>query len=280
MEPMLISETAKRRPELNDLVFELVDRAAGFKRSLPVGMTAALSDLVRSMNCYYSNLIEGHDTHPTAIERAMNTSTTQTPRRGTCKSKPRRMSPPRGGSTKAASLVAPLLSKALRASPQICEALPDDLLWVTNPDTHERLRGLLGEWRRRNVKVGLHEAISPGAVPRSMERFEAAYSGLSRAQAVIHAAAAHHRLLWIHPFLDGNGRVARLMSHAMLLETLDTGSVWSVARGLARAVPADKGHLAECDLGRRNNWDGRGHLSEEALTEFTAGSRPCLVTAP
>jgi len=50
------------------------------------------------------------------------------------------------------------------------------------------------------------------------------------------AAAAHHRLLWIHPFLDGNGRVARLMSHAMLLEALDTGAVWSVARGLARKV--------------------------------------------
>ena len=62
------------------------------------------------------------------------------------------------------------------------------------------------------------------------------------------AAAAHHRLLWIHPFLDGNGRVARLMSHAMLLDTLESGGVWSIARGLARNVAAYKGHLAACDL--------------------------------
>jgi Fic family protein len=64
--------------------------------------------------------------------------------------------------------------------------------------------------------------------------------------------------LWIHPFLDGNGRVARLISHAMLLETLDTGGIWSVARGLARNVSTYKGHLARCDLPRRNDLDGRG----------------------
>ena len=33
-------------------------------------MLSALADLVRAMNCYYSNLIEGHDTHPVDIERA------------------------------------------------------------------------------------------------------------------------------------------------------------------------------------------------------------------
>ena len=66
-----------------------------------------------------------------------------------------------------------------------------------------------------------------------------------------------------------NGRVARLMSHSMLLELLDTGAVWSVARGLARNVEEYKTHLANCDLTRRNDLDGRGTLSEEALTEFT-----------
>src|SRR6185312_8791498 len=74
---------------------------------------------------------------------------------------------------------------------------------------------------------------------------------------------------WIHPFMDGNGRVARLMSHATMLETLDTGAVWSVARGLARNVQQYKALLANCDLPRRNDLDGRGSLSEEALAEFT-----------
>jgi hypothetical protein len=53
------------------------------------------------------------------------------------------------------------------------------------------------------------------------------------------------------------------------LEALDTGAVWSIARGLARNVQAYKGHLAACDLTRRNDLDGRGHLSEESLAEFT-----------
>jgi Fic family protein len=75
--------------------------------------------------------------------------------------------------------------------------------------------------------------------------------------------------LWIHPFTDGNGRVTRLMSHAMMLELLDTGAVWSVARGLARRVDDYKGLLANCDQTRRNDLDGRGTLSEEALAEFT-----------
>jgi Fic family protein len=82
-------------------------------------------------------------------------------------------------------------------------------------------------------------------------------------------AAAHHRLLWIHPFLDGNGRVVRLMSHAMLLEALDTGGVWSVARGLARNETRYKQLLMACDLPRRNDLDGRGNLSEEELAKFT-----------
>jgi Fic family protein len=92
---------------------------------------------------------------------------------------------------------------------------------------------------------------------------------LGRSETILAAAAAHHRLLWIHPFLDGNGRVARLMSHAVLLEALDTGGVWSVARGFARAQATYKGHLISCDGPRRNDLDGRGALSEEALAAFT-----------
>ncbi|WP_254045220.1 Fic family protein [Thiohalocapsa sp. ML1] len=106
-------------------------------------------------------------------------------------------------------------------------------------------------------------------MPRFLERYASVYVGLGKAEGIIGAAAAHHRLLWIPPFLDGNGRVARLLSHALLLDALDTGSVWSIARGLARSVRTYKAHLAACDLPRRNDLDGRGHLSEEALADFT-----------
>src|ERR1019366_6795877 len=117
--------------------------------------------------------------------------------------------------------------------------------------------------------VGIHVPVGPAAVPRFLKRFEEVYRQLGKSETILAAAAAHHRLAWIHPFLDGNGRVVRLMSHATLLEALDTGAVWSIARGLARSVDVYKAHLAACDLKRRNDLDGRGPLSEESLTEFT-----------
>src|SRR5271154_3469880 len=71
MEPLLISEGSAQRGVLTDLALELGQKSAGFRRSLPESLLTSLADLVRSMNCYYSNLIEGHDTHPIDIERAL-----------------------------------------------------------------------------------------------------------------------------------------------------------------------------------------------------------------
>jgi Fic family protein len=119
------------------------------------------------------------------------------------------------------------------------------------------------------VRIGHHVAVSPSAIPRFLRHFESSYSGLGRTEAIVSVAAAHHRFLWIHPFADGNGRVARLMSHAMLLDALDTGGVWSVARGLARSSHDYKAKLQDCDSERRGDLDGRGHLSESALVGFT-----------
>jgi len=77
MEPLLIGESSNHRAELTDLALELVSCATGFRRSLPDGVLRSLADLVRSMNCYYSNLIEGHDTHPVDIERGVVLSDSQ-----------------------------------------------------------------------------------------------------------------------------------------------------------------------------------------------------------
>src|SRR5262249_4626512 len=121
---------------------------------------------------------------------------------------------------------------------RFCSLLPEDLLWVEDPQTKKRLRVLPGEFRQNDVRVGRHVPISPLAVPRFMNRFEEVYTNLGKTETLLSIGAVHHRLAWIHPFLDGNGRVARLISHAVLLEALDTGGVWSIARGLARNVEA------------------------------------------
>jgi Fic family protein len=270
IEPMLLSESSRHRPRLNDLVFELTTAAAAFKASLPEGMVEALCDLVRSMNCYYSNLIEGHNTHPIDIERALAEDFSADRKRRNLQLEAKaHIATQRwidqGGLAGPVTAVGVVREIHRRFE----AALPPDLLWVENPRTGRREAVVPGELRTGDVQVGRHVAVSPGAVPRFLEYWQRAYSGSSKFETVLQAAAAHHRLLWIHPFSDGNGRVARLVSYAMLLEALDTGGIWSIARGLARNVDEYKGHLAECDLQRRNDLDGRGNLSEEALAGFT-----------
>jgi Fic family protein len=270
MEPLILSEGSRHRAALADLALELAANAASFRRSLPASLLASLATLVRSMNCYYSNLLEGHDTHPVDIERALHEDYSLDPRKRDLQMEARaHIAVQRWideGGLKGRSVS---VDGVLEIHRRFCEFLPEDLLFVEDPDTQECLVVIPGELRHRDVKVGAHLAISPGAVPRFLERFQHAYGGLRKAETIIAAAAAHHRLLWIHPFLDGNGRVARLASHALLLETLDTGAVWSVARGLARNGERYKRLLAQCYMTRRNDLDGRGNLSEEALAEFT-----------
>lgn len=271
MEPVILGDSSPHRARINELVFDLTAAATAFKASLPDGMVEAVSDLVRSMNCYYSNLIEGHNTHPVDIERALaDDYSSDTEKRNLQLEARAHIATQRwlddGGLTGVPTTV-----DAVRAiHRRFQEAMPPDLLWVVDPDTGRRAPVVPGELRTSDVKVGRHIAISPGAVPRFLERWQQAFGRLTKFESVLQAAAAHHRLLWIHPFADGNGRVARLVSYAMLLGALDTGGIWSIARGLARNVESYKGHLAACDLPRRNDLDGRGSLSEEALADFTA----------
>ena len=269
MEPLLIDETSRHRGALTDLAIELAQKAAGFRRSLPESLMKSLADLVRAMNCYYSNLIEGHDTHPIDIERALKNDYSNDARKRDLQLEARAHITvqewiDKGGLTGRATTRDGIQEVHRRFG----ELLPDDLLWVEDSEKKERVKVVPGELRQRDVMVGRHLAVSPGAVPRFLARLETVYGHLTRTDSILGAATAHHRLLWLHPFLDGNGRVARLVSHAMLLEALGTGGVWSVARGMARNVEAYKGHLADCDGPRRNDLDGRGELSEEALAEF------------
>ncbi|MCB0639872.1 MAG: Fic family protein, partial [Lewinella sp.] len=270
MEPLQVSDGAPRREALTELAVELAAKSAGFSRSLPAGAVSALADLVRAMNCYYSNLIEGHDTHPVDIERAMQNDYSDEPRKRDLQLEARahvtvQQWIDEGGVAGRATTMEGICEIHRRFG----EALPDELLWVEDPQSGERMRMTPGELRGRDVIVGDHVAISPGALPRFLRRFEQVYIRLGNAQTIVSAAAAHHRFLWIHPFLDGNGRVARLMSYAMLREALDTGGIWSIARGLARQEARYKQHLVACDLPRRGDLDGRGSRSEAALAEFT-----------
>src|SRR5467141_751662 len=270
MEPLLIGESSRHRGKLTDMALELAQKAAGFRRSLPESLLASLADLVRAMNCYYSNLIEGHDTHPIDIERALKNDYSKDAHKRDLQLEAKAHIAVQEWIDRGGLKGRAVTSDGIRETHRrFCELLPEDLLWVEDPEKKERVLVVAGELRKRDVVVGTHVAVSAGAVPRFLARFAEVYGAPNKTDSILAAATGHHRLLWIHPFLDGNGRVVRLMSHAMLLETLDTGAVWSVARGLARSVEAYKKRLADCDGPRRNDLDGRGQLSEEALAEFT-----------
>lgn len=264
---------AEGAPVLENLAFDLAREAGELSAQLHPVVRRSVADLVRSMNCYYSNLIEGHNTHPRDIDRALAEDYSSDPHRRDLQFEARahievqQMIDERVGG-------APRLPASLAfvewTHREFCKRLPESLLVVENPDTEERIPVVPGQLRSRTVAVGRHVAPPAEDLPSFMRRFGEAYDAarLTKPRQVIAVAAAHHRFLWIHPFLDGNGRVARLMSHAMLLEIGIGTALWSVSRGLARNSGEYKRMLMAADEPRRNDLDGRGALSHEALIEF------------
>jgi Fic family protein len=270
MEPMLPSAG---HPALEDVAVRLVSGSSALAAHLPAPVRNAVGDLVRSMNCYYSNLIEGHNTRPRDIDRALRQDYAQEPERRILQ----------------LEAVAHIHVQALIDSgrePDVSATsreylawvhhgfysrLPDDLLWVVDPESGRRSHVVPGAFREEMVAVGRHVPPGPEALRAFLQRFEDAYrfDRLSRVQQLVAVAAAHHRLLWIHPFLDGNGRVARLVAHTMLKRAGVGSSLWSASRGLARRMSDYRRLLEAADEPRRTDVDGRGTLSEKALIDFS-----------
>jgi hypothetical protein len=258
---------------LENLAFDLAREASELSAQLHPVVRSAVAELVRSMNCYYSNLIEGHHTHPRDIDRALAADYSSDAHRRDLQLEARaHVEVQRIIDGRLNELPRPSAASAFTewTHREFCQRLPESLLVVETPDTGERISVVPGQLRSRTVAVGRHIAPAPEDLEPFMLRFEQAYAAtrLTKTRQVIAVAAAHHRFLWIHPFLDGNGRVARLMSHAMLLEIGIGSALWSVSRGLARHSVDYKRLLMAADEPRRNDLDGRGALSESALTEF------------
>jgi Fic family protein len=134
-----------------------------------------------------------------------------------------------------------------------------------------------GHWRshpEEDVEVGRHSPPSSNRVNDFMQYFEERYrfGPLGKAARIVAIAAAHHRFNYIHPFPDGNGRVSRLMSHAMAHAAgIGAHGLWSISRGLARGLDSRteyKRMMDHADMPRQGDLDGRGNLSQRALTEF------------
>ena len=269
MEPMVPGEEVR---SLEDDVVSLVAESNQLAGRVHPVLQRSIGELVRSMNCYYSNLIEGHDTHPRDIDRALADDFSTEPRRRDLQKEAvahihvqRLIDEGRDPDAWPASA-----AYAAWLHEEFCSRLPPEMLLVVDPRTGRKLPVIPGKLRRDDVEVGRHVPPGHDDLPRFLQRFGEAYRApmLTRFRQIQAVGAVHHRFLWIHPFLDGNGRVARLMSHA-LYKRLDIGtSLWSVARGLARNEAGYKALLAGADALRAGDHDGRGNLTQRGLVEF------------
>ena len=277
IEPARLEEASEA---ISDALAELVAASATLGSSLHPRTAANLADLVRIMNTYYSNLIEGHDTRPRDIERALAGNLDKDEKR-------RNLQLEAAAHVRLQAEIDRLAASGQLPEPASC----DFIRWLHAEfyrDAQEsmlRIKGadreflmVPGEWRSKpvhDVAVGRHEPPSSAGVDAFMRYFETRYrfAKLGKAGRVLAIPAAHHRFNFIHPFPDGNGRVSRLMSHAMAHDAgIAAHGLWSISRGLARGLNSRKDYkhmLDHADMPRQGDLDGRGNLSQRALDDFT-----------
>ncbi len=277
IEPARLEETTEA---IADVIADLSAASTRLGVGLHPRTAANLADLVRIMNTYYSNLIEGHNTRPKDIARALEGNFEQDTER-------RNLQLEAAAHVRVQTELDRMASAGTLPEPASVEFIqwlhrefyrdaPTDMLRIRGE--HAEFVMEPGAWRSRpehDVAVGRHIPPSSDRVNDFMRYFEDRYrfKDLKTAGRMMAIAAAHHRFNYIHPFPDGNGRVSRLMSHAMAqLAGIGAHGLWSISRGLARGLerPSEyKSMMDIADTPRQGDLDGRGNLSLKTLSEFT-----------
>jgi Fic family protein len=270
MEPLL----PRRNAGVDALSYDILLKTGALKSALPLISTRQVASLIAGMNSYYSNLIEGHRTYPGEINAARKADYSADPKKAALQKL-----------GVAHEEVERLLRQRLESEPDLEICSEDFMCWI-HFELYQRLPAEFrlvrdsdgneypvepGKFRDHPANVGQHIAPQADKLSRFVARFTEAYSfkTVSANDRLIAAMAAHHRFMWIHPFSDGNGRVARLLTTAYLIRSgVDDLGLWSWARGLARAREMYYGFLQDADHPRRGDRDGRGQLSEASLTAF------------
>jgi Fic family protein len=263
LEPVLPQRTRR----LEDLAIELTAQTSRLNQGLHPIVQRSIGTLVRSMNCYYSNLIEGHRTTPREIERALVDDFSNRPEQRDLQLEAR-----------AHIEVQSLIDSPIEWRTQAVTSV--EFMQKIHSEFYQRLPSRFwqlgtetvvpGNLRASMVQIGQHSPPPPDALPQFLSRFAQVYDPdrLSSVDRILAAAASHHHFLWIHPFLDGNGRVIRLLSHAYFQQIGIGSSLWSVSRGLARQIQRYRSLLEVADQQRNNDYDGRGNLSMSGLVRF------------
>lgn len=260
-EPLLPQQ---RQDELRQRARSVVEQSLKLIGCAHPATIASLRELVRAMNSYYSNRIEGHSTHPMNIERALRQDFSGEP----AVARLQRLAvahieAERELEQRVAAGEPALTSGFLRrAHAALYGRLP-----VEDRTTAEGRIVEPGALRTEQVAVGRHEPPLWSSLPGFLARLDAAYApGTTLEDTLLKAAAAHHRTAWVHPFLDGNGRAVRLQTHCALWPI--GAGLWSINRGLARNRDTYYALLDAADSHRQGDLDGRGNLSEKLLWQW------------
>jgi Fic family protein len=266
---------------LADLSVEIQRSTGQLGQGLHPDSAAELADLVRLMNCYYSNLIEGHNTRPRDIEKALAGAELEEETRPLALEArahvilQREIDEMHRNGTMPIPTSVEFLTWVHKA---FYDEMPEEFRVIEHPDGTQEpiIPGRMRQNGDAEVAIGRHHPPSSARVTAFMDYFDKRFRIAARSASggIIAIASAHHRLNYIHPFPDGNGRVSRLMSHAMALNAGIGGEgLWSVSRGLARGLE-NRGEYKQmmdyADSPRRGDRDGRGNLSEAALKGFCA----------
>jgi Fic family protein len=260
LEPMLVIVT----PELSEKAIQLIAESNALTGRLHPNIRHTVSQNIRWMNSYYSNLIEGVRTRPADIQAAIYNQLSH-----------------KSEDTKKKIL---LLKAHYETESNHKIGHQTDNIYSAQfaclahkelfkyPETHQS-NLTPGKLRSVNVHVGRHLAPHYESLSALMKRFEEVYTRATttrnRVDNLIQTLVAHHRFTFIHPFEDGNGRVARFILNAGLKKVgVDGAGLWTITRGLARHKDQYFKALDHADAKRMNDYDGRGPRSLRALQEF------------
>jgi Fic family protein len=266
MEPLLPADLklGALLEQANDLI-RASDQLAG---KCQAGALDGLRGLLRAMNSYYTNRIEGQHTLPVEIEQALRNEYAP----DADKARRQRLALSHMASEQALEQRWPEWSPKDIWSTTMVQNIHQDLFARLEAPDRLLPNGQVlepGALRTQEVSVGRHAAPLANAVPQFLDRWGDYYARVRRGEMqVLAIAASHHRLAWIHPFADGNGRVARLHTHLALGHMGLTNGLWSPLRAFARSTDRYYTLLDAADQPRAGDLDGRGNLSEKALCDW------------
>jgi len=261
--------------ELLSMAEELCIKSASLAGSYAPQVLYGIKELLRKVNSYYSNQIESEGTHPIDIDKA-------TRQEFSSDSKEKQL--------QQLSLVHIEVQKYVEnyfteeQTPYSRDFILDvhrelyshpdmaHFLQIEDKENNTIIEMVPGKLRESNVRVGQHIAPDYTELSSFFNKYELLYripNHATQAKKIIFALASHHRLMWIHPFLDGNGRTARLVLDGIFSNmSLEGYGLWNISRGLSRRSEDYKHYLALADMVRQGDLDGRGALSTKAFISY------------